>query len=114
MFFLLFHVQGYIGFYSNGVGQGATFFFELPVYSSPPASSDPPVGVQSSPAAKQTVQLLSTPQTCEESVSDDAVPSIVLSPQPLNRTKSCPSSRSSMNSLSDITCMEEGWPHFTK
>lgn len=69
-----------MGFYSNGVGQGATFFFELPVYSAPP---DPPVGVQSSPAAKQTVQLLSNR---EKSVSDDAVPSIVLSPQPLNRT----------------------------
>ena len=100
-----------MGFYSNGVGQGATFFFELPVYSAPPASSDPPVGVQSSPAAKQTVQLLSNR---EKSVSDDAVPSIVVSPQPLNRTKSRPSSRSSINSLSDITCMEEGWPHFTK
>ncbi len=60
------------------------FSSELPVYSAPPASNDPPHKHMKS-----------------QSVSDDAVPSIVMLPQPLNRTKSRPSSRYSIISLSD-------------
>ena len=97
--------QGYMGFYSEGVGHGATFFFELPVFSAPPAGSEP-MAAQSSP---KPLHLSSNSLTCAESGSIDALSSPVSPSSKLNRTKNRPDSRTSINSLSDITYIEEGW-----
>ena len=109
-FFIVFSIyQGYMGFSSEGVGHGATFFFELPVFSAPPAGSEL-AAAQNSPQAKPSLPLLSSSLTCAESGSIDALSSPAApSPTTLLRNKSRANSRTSVSSLSEITYMEEGW-----
>lgn len=97
-----------MGFYSEGVGHGATFFFELPVFSAPPAGSQP-MAAQSSPKGKPLLPLLSSSLTSAESGSIDALSSPVSPSSTLCRLKNHPDSRTSVSSLSDITYIEEGW-----
>jgi hypothetical protein len=100
--------QGYMGFHSEGAGHGATFFFELPVYSAPPTGSQP-IAAQSSLKGKLSLPLLSSSLTSAESSSIDTLSSPNSPSSTLCRTKNRPASRTSANSLSDITYIEEGW-----
>lgn len=97
-----------MGFYSEGVGHGATFFFELPVFSAPPAGSQL-MAAQSSSKGKPLLPLLSSSLTCAESGSIDTLSSPVSPSSTLYRTKNRPDSRTSINSLSDIAYTEDGW-----